>query len=62
MSDINNYHAFESTTGESRGSGSGFGCGWIVIVIVAFMLVSFIADEQVLMQQMNDLWTSDFVY
>ena len=47
MSDINNYHAYESTTGGnggSSGNGSGFGCGWIVIVIVAFMLVSFIAD------------------
>lgn len=47
MSDINNYHAFESTTGGNSGSGrgsGGFGCGWIVIVIVVFMLVFFIVD------------------
>ncbi len=45
MPDINNYHAFESTTGgSSGGSGEGLGCGWIVIVIVAIMLVFFIVD------------------
>jgi hypothetical protein len=45
MPDINNYHAFESTTGgSSGGSGEGLGWGWIVIVIVAIMLVFFIVD------------------
>ena len=47
MPDINNYHAFESTTGGNSGgsgNGGGFGCGWIVIVIVAIMLVFIIAD------------------
>ena len=47
MSDINNYHAFESTTGGNSGgggNGGGFGCGWIVIVMVAIMLVFFVFD------------------
>ena len=47
MPDINDYHAFKSTSGGSGGSsggGKGFGCGWIVIVIVVLMLVFFIAD------------------
>ena len=45
MPDINNYHAFESTTGGSSGSGGGgLGCSWIIIVIVIIMLLSFIAD------------------
>ena len=47
MPDINDYHAFKSTSGGSGGSsggGKGFGCGWIVIVIVVLMLIFFIAD------------------
>ncbi len=48
MPDMNDYHAFKSTSGGSGGSGSGgggkwdFGCGWVVIVIVAYMLLHFI--------------------
>jgi len=49
MPDMNDYHAFKSTSGGSGGSsggggGKGFGCGWIVIVIVVFLLIFFIAD------------------
>lgn len=48
MPDLNDFHAFKSTSGESGGSsgggGKGFGCGWIVIVIVVILLISFIAD------------------
>ncbi len=46
MPNINDYHAFKNTSGGSGGSGgSGIGCaGWIVIGIVVFMLISFIAD------------------
>ena len=49
MPDMNDYHAFKSTSGGSGGSsggggGKGFGCGWIVIVIVVILLISFIAD------------------
>ena len=47
MPDINDYHAFKSTSGGSSGSGSGgtdFGCGWVVIVIVVLMLIFFIVD------------------
>ena len=48
MPDMNDFHAFKSTTGDSgggnSGGGSGFGCGWVVIVIVVIMLISFIAD------------------
>ena len=48
MLNINDYHAFKSTSGGSGGSGGGggkgFGCGWIVVVIVAILLISFIAD------------------
>ena len=49
MPDMNDYHAFKSTSGGSGGSssgggGKGFGCGWMVIVIVAILLISFIAD------------------
>ena len=49
MLDMNDYHAFKSTSGGSGGSsggggGKGFGCGWIVIVIVVILLISFIAD------------------
>lgn len=42
---MNDYHAFKSTSGGSKGgSGGGFGCGWVVIVIVAIALIFFIAD------------------
>ena len=49
MLDMNDYHAFKSTSGGSGGGsggggGKGFGCGWIVIVIVAILLISFFAD------------------
>lgn len=47
MPDMNDYHAFKSTTGGSgsgRNNGGGFGCGWIVIVAVVLLLVFFIAD------------------
>ena len=49
MPDMNDYHAFKSTSGGSGGGsggggGKGFGCGWIVIVIVVILLISFIAD------------------
>ena len=50
MPDMNDFHAFKSTSGSSGsggsggGGGRGFGCGWIVIVIVVIMLMSFIAD------------------
>ena len=49
MPDMNDYHAFKSSSGGSGGSsggggGKGFGCGWIVIVIVVILLISFIAD------------------
>lgn len=49
MPDMNDYHAFKSTSGGSGGSsggggGKGFGCGWIVIVFVVILLISFIAD------------------
>lgn len=49
MPDMNDYHAFKSTSsGDNNNGGSsggqGFGCGWVVIVIVAFMLIFFIAD------------------
>lgn len=49
MPDMNDYHAFKSTSGgDGGGSNSGgggkwdFGCGWVVIVIVAYMLLHFI--------------------
>lgn len=47
MPDMNDYHAFKSTTGGSGSggnSGGSFGCGWIVIVAVVLLLVFFIAD------------------
>ena len=46
MPNLNDYHAFKNTSGggSGGGKGGGFGCGWVVIVIVAFMLISFIAD------------------
>ena len=49
MPDLNDFHAFKNTSGDDGGSGGGkkgggFGLGWVVIVIVAIMLVSFIAD------------------
>lgn len=47
MPDMDDFHAFKSTSGGSSGSGgggTGFGCGWGVIVIVVLMLIFFIAD------------------
>lgn len=50
MPDMNDYHAYKSTSGgsdggSSGGGGGGFGCAtWVVIVIVVFFLISFIAD------------------
>ena len=50
MPDGGDYHAFNSTSGgsgggSSGGGGGGFGCAtWVVIGIVAFFLISFIAD------------------
>ena len=49
MSDLNDFHAFKSTSGGSDVTGSsgggGIGCAaWIVIGIVVFMLISFLAD------------------
>ena len=48
MPDLDDFHAYKSTSGggnssSSGGSGGGFGCGWIVIVIVVLMLIFFIA-------------------
>jgi hypothetical protein len=47
MPDMNDFHAFKSTSGGTDGSSSGggkwdFGCGWVVIVIVVYMLLHFI--------------------
>ena len=49
MPDMNDFHAFKSTSGGdgggSNGGGGGkwdFGCGWVVIVIVVYMLIHFI--------------------
>lgn len=47
MPDLNDYHAYKSTSGggSSPGRGNSFGCGgWIVIVIVVALLIFFIAD------------------
>ena len=51
MPNLNDYHSYKSTSGGSNNSGGsgggsrGPGCGgWIVIGIVVFMLISFIAD------------------
>ena len=43
---MNDYHAYQSTSdGSGGGSGGGdFGCGWVVIVIVALMLIFFLID------------------
>ncbi len=43
---MDDFHAFKSTSGGSDGGsgggGGGFGCGWVVIIIVAYMLIHFI--------------------
>ncbi|MBQ7314972.1 MAG: hypothetical protein IJW83_03105 [Clostridia bacterium] len=47
MPNLNDYHAYKSTSGggSSSGKGTGFGCGgWTVIVIVAALLIFFVAD------------------
>ncbi len=45
MPDMNDYHAFKSTSGGSSsgsGGGGGLGCGGFVLVILAIMLLYFI--------------------
>ncbi len=49
MPDMNDFHAFKSTSGgggnsSGSGKGGGLGCGWLVIVIIVIMLIYFIAD------------------
>ena len=49
MPDMNDFHAFNSTSGGSIGNsggggGRGFGCGWIVVVIVVVLMISMLAD------------------
>lgn len=46
MADLNDYHAYKSTSEGSSGGagGSGLGCGGIVLVIVGIMLIYFIAS------------------
>ena len=49
MPDLNDFHAFNSTSGgdgsQGHGKGGGLGGGgWAVIVIVVAMLIFFIAD------------------
>ena len=48
MPDMNDYHAFKSTSGDSgsgSGDGGGIGClAWIVIGIVIVLLIYFIAE------------------
>ena len=48
MPDMNDYHAFKSTSGggsSGTGGGGGFGClAWVVIGIVVLMLIYFIAN------------------
>lgn len=46
MPDMNDYHAFKSTTEGSSGGtvgGGGLGCGGLALVILAIMLIYFIA-------------------
>ncbi len=42
MPNLNDFHAFKSTSGGS--GGGGFGCGWVVIILVVYMLIFFIID------------------
>lgn len=42
MPDLNDYYAYKRTSGGSDNGGGGFGCGWIIIVMVAIMLIYFI--------------------
>lgn len=50
MPDMNDYYAFKNIgddddDGSGGGGGGGkwdFGCGWVVIAIVAYMLIGFI--------------------
>ena len=49
MPDLNDFHAYKSTSGGTGGTGGsgggGIGCAaWIVIGIVGFMLIFFLAD------------------
>jgi len=47
VSNMNDFHAFKSTSGGSDsgngGVGRGLGCGGVVIVIVILMLIFFLA-------------------
>ena len=49
MPNSNDYHAYKNTNGSTCGNGgsggTGIGCAaWIVIGLVVFLLISFIAD------------------
>jgi len=49
MPDLNDFHAYKSTSGGTGGTGGsgggGIGCAaWMVIGIVVFMLIFFLAD------------------
>ena len=47
MPDLNDFHAFKSTSDGSRGKGGGIGIccvAWIIIGIVIILLISLIAD------------------
>ena len=47
MPNLDDYHAFESTSGGSGGgNGDGIGClAWVVIGITAFLLIYSIAND-----------------
>lgn len=45
MPDMNDFHAFKSTSGgggSTGGGGGDFGCGWVVIVVVVIALIYFV--------------------
>ena len=49
MPNMDDYHAYKSTSEESggsngKGSNGGLGCGWVIIVVVVVLLISFISD------------------
>ncbi|MBE6886169.1 MAG: hypothetical protein IJY82_05085 [Oscillospiraceae bacterium] len=47
MPNLDDFHAFQSTSGNSGsggGSGKGFGCGWVVIVVVVVMILFFVVQ------------------
>lgn len=50
MPDLNDFHAFKSTSGGDEGGGGNFGsgglgCGCVVIIVVAIMLICFIVNN-----------------